>query len=142
MCLNLNQFGFQVSISTTISSSFSVTETIFSPYPAPLQPLPFATTEEEVVHFSCQTLPSHGQATALQVSQAQEFSSTEETHTSILSVSTQTQEKPHSCQKKPGHPIPRCCSQPPLSFPCKPQPRSEAFHQSSRTFRVLWYLSI
>lgn len=67
MHLNLNEFGFQVSVSTT-SSSFSVTEAIFSPYPASLQPLPFATTEKEVVHFSCQTLPSHGQATALQVS--------------------------------------------------------------------------
>lgn len=89
MLLNLDEFGFQVSVSTT-SASFSVTEAIFSPYPASLQPLPFATTEEEVVHFSCKTLPSHCQATALQVSQAQGFSSAEKTHTSILSVSTQT----------------------------------------------------
>lgn len=52
MHLNLSEFGSQVSVSTT-SSSFSVTEAIFSPYPASLQPLPFATTEEEGVHFSC-----------------------------------------------------------------------------------------
>lgn len=132
-CSNLTESELQVSVSAA-PSSLSVTEAIFSPHPASLQPLPSATTEEEVVQLSRQTLPSHGQASALQVPQAPGFPSSEKTLTSVLSVSTPTQEEPGSCQEEPRHPIPRRRPQPPLSFPRKPRPRSEAFRQSSRAF--------
>lgn len=41
----------QVSFPTS-PSSFSIPQAIFSPYPASLQPLPFAATEEEDVQLS------------------------------------------------------------------------------------------
>lgn len=137
----LTKFCFsQVSFSAS-PSSFSIPQAVFSPYPAPLQPLTPASTEAEAVRLPDKTPVSGGQAARLQVAQAQKLSRSEETHPSFL-VSVQEPEEPHVASRETGQgqPIPR--GQPPLPVARQPRPRRPGFPQSSEALRHLRFVSI